>query len=164
MTQELEGEALGSSTSSPAGGAPHAERMTFAEKVTGAMITLLTSAFLLTLGIALRNKRHAGGVEDASWGLATETMKRQEVQIKSLQKELDLVRSQRNEFEAAALRSEANSKMAAEMAQRAADLASRNEAELMNAHKTVEKLQKYVRILRTKLIVEGIEVPPEPGV
>lgn len=163
MTQEIESEALGGSSSSPVGAGGSSERMTFAEKVTGAMITLLTSAFLLVLGIALRNKRHAGGVEDASWGLATETMNRQETQIKSLQKELDLVRSQRNEFEAAALRSEANSKMAAEMAARAAELASRNEAELINVHKTVEKLQKYVRILRTKLIVEGIEVPPEPA-
>ena len=170
MSTDVENEAQGATGASPlipqgdsSSPVPGTDRMTFAEKVTTAVLSLLGTMTVTMLGLALKRKKQAQGTEDAAWGISTETLQRQQMQIEALQKELDTVRTQRNEFEAASIRAEANSRAAAEAAQRAADLATRNEAELANAQHNWEKAQRYIRILRTALVNAGLDVPPEPA-
>lgn len=165
MMQEIENEAQGASSSIPVGGGGQVAggaRMTFAEKVTTSILSGAGTVFLVLLGIALRRKRHAAGVEDAAWGISSATIERQAQQIATLQKELDEVRKQRNEFEAASIRAEANSKTAAEMAARAAEMAQRNEAELVDRQRDWERAQRYIRLLRSTLATHGIQIPEEP--
>lgn len=165
MSQEVENEALGAtSTTAPVGDAPAFgnERMSFAEKVTTAVLSLLGTIVVSLLGLALKRRKQAQGLEDAAWDIGSETMKRQQVQIETLQKELETVRTQRNAFESAAIRAEANSRNAADAAARAADAASRNEAELIDLQTNWERAQRYIRVLRSFIVSTGHEPPAEP--
>lgn len=159
--QEIEGEAMGAATSAPAV-ASGGGSMSYAEKVTTALLSGAGTLGVILMGIALRRKREASGVEDAAWVISKQTIERLQAQFDQTQKELDLVRSQRNEFESASIRAEANSRNAADAAALASNMASRNEIELSKLQANWEKAQRYIRILRSTLATAGIDIPPEP--
>ena len=164
MQVEVE-DAIGSPEAIPGGAAVTADAgtmLSFAEKVTIAVLGTLGTGFLTMMGIALRRRNKEQGTEDVVWGTASETIKRLQTELDALRKETDVVRQQRNEFEAAATRAENNSKIASDAAARASEAATRNEADLINLRHNWEKSQRYIHILRTTLAKNNLDIPPEP--
>jgi hypothetical protein len=135
---------------------------TFAEKLIVGVYAFIGTSFLALLGIALKRRNKEQGTEDVVWGTANATIQRLQSELAALQKETDLVRTQRNEFEAAATRAENNSKIASEAAARASEAALRNEADLIKLRAGWEKSQRYIHILRTALAQHNLEIPVEP--
>lgn len=165
MQVEVE-DAIGSIDPMPGGAAVTAEAgagMTFAEKVTLAVISAMCSLLVGLGGYFLKRKRGEQVTEDSVWGTATATIARLQGELEALRKESELVRVQRNEFEASATRAENNSKIAAEAAMRASEAAQRNEAELIDLRHSWERAQRYIHILRSALSTNNLPIPPEPA-
>ena len=165
MQVEVE-DAIGSTNESiPGGAAITAEAgagMSFSEKVTVAVLGTLGTGFLTMMGMALKRRNKEQGTEDVVWGTANETIKRLQAELELMRKESDTMRTQRNEFEAAATRAENNSKIASDAAARASEAAQRNEADLINLRHNWEKSQRYIHILRSTLAQNNLDIPPEP--
>ena len=92
MSTDVENEAQGATGASPlipqgdsSSPVPGTDRMTFAEKVTTAVLSLLGTMTVTMLGLALKRKKQAQGTEDAAWGISTETLQRQQMQIEARQ-------------------------------------------------------------------------------
>lgn len=165
MEIEQEGAIGAEQAAIPGGASVTAEAhssTTFAEKLIVGVYAFIGTAFLALIGIALKRRNREQGTEDVVWGTANQTIARLQAELVALQKESDIIRSQRNEFEAAATRAENNSKIASDAAMRASEAASRNEADLINLRHNWEKSQRYIFILRTKLAENNLEIPPEP--
>lgn len=159
---EGEGEAMAGAVSGPVVGADVPSSMSFNEKVTTAVLGTMGTVLLVTLGVALRRKNKEQGAEDVAWGVSKKTIERLEKQLSIATAENDTLRQQRNEFEAAAKRSETNAKIAADAATTAQAAAAANVTELNQLRTNWLKAQRYIFLLKHKLAENNIPIPPEP--
>lgn len=159
-TPEIEQE--GAIGTPPVSGGGHEAGMTVLEKMVTGLLAIMSTAFLVTLGIAVRRKNKEQGAEDFVWAMSNKTIERLNNEVEALSKENALVRGQKNQFETAAAQAQARAEIASQAAELASRAALANVTELARLRRNWEKLRSYTHELRSQMADSQMEIPPEP--
>ena len=139
-----------------------ASSMTLMEKLVVGLLSLMSTSFLVILGVAIRRKNKEQGAEDLVWAMTNKTIERLNNEVNVLKEENKLVTSQKNQFEVAVQHTQARAELANRAAEVASKAASESVTELQALRRNWIKVQSYIFQLKEQLAKNNIEIPPEP--
>ena len=139
-----------------------ASSMTLMEKLVVGLLSLMSTSFLVILGVAIRRKNKEQGAEDLVWVMTNKTIERLNNEVNVLKEEINLVTSQKNQFEVAVQHAQARAELANRAAEVASKAASDSVTELQLLRKNWIKVQAYLFLLKETLAKNNIEIPAEP--